>query len=99
MAVFSRFRAAVRRASTEDVDVSASKKEIELDALDAESVTPTKDKNEPPQMELPSEDVQRGVQEVEAVTLTWSRATLIAVFIKYVLLYLPLQSVELTISK
>jgi hypothetical protein len=86
MAIFSRFRAAVRRASTEDVDVNVSaseKKEIELDALDAESITPTKGKEETPQLERPSEDVQRGVQEVEAVTLTWSRATLIAVFIKY----------------
>lgn len=30
---------------------------------------------------LPSEDAQRGVQQVEAVTLTWSKPSLIAVFI------------------
>jgi hypothetical protein len=29
-----------------------------------------------------SEDAQRGVQHVEAVTLTWSKKTLIAVFFK-----------------
>lgn len=29
-----------------------------------------------------SEDVQRGVQHVEAVTLTWSKKTLYAVFFK-----------------
>ena len=33
---------------------------------------------------LPARDAQRGVQDVEAVTLTWSKGTLIAVFIKYV---------------
>jgi hypothetical protein len=33
--------------------------------------------------EHPSEDLQRGVQHVEAVTLTWSKASLIAVFLKY----------------
>lgn len=31
--------------------------------------------------ELISEDAQRGVQNVEAVTLTWSRGSLVAVFI------------------
>lgn len=37
------------------------------------------------QEELPGEDLQRGVQDVEAVTLSWSKASLIAVFAKYVL--------------
>jgi hypothetical protein len=32
----------------------------------------------------PGDDLQRGVQEVEAVTLSWSKATLIGVFFKYV---------------
>lgn len=32
----------------------------------------------------PGEDLQRGVQQVEAVTLSWSKATLIGVFFKYV---------------
>jgi len=36
---------------------------------------------------LPSEDVQRGVQDVEGVTTTWSKATLIAVFLNIWLLY------------
>lgn len=30
---------------------------------------------------VPTEDAQRGVQQVEAVTLTWSKPYLIAVFI------------------
>ncbi|KAI8142373.1 major facilitator superfamily domain-containing protein [Fennellomyces sp. T-0311] len=37
--------------------------------------------------ERPREDVQKGVQNVEAVTLTWSKPTLIAVFINIWLLY------------
>lgn len=33
---------------------------------------------------IPNRNTQRGVQDVEAVTLTWSKGTLIAMFIKYV---------------
>lgn len=33
-----------------------------------------------PDMELPDLDAQRGVQTVEAVTMTWSRNSLIGVF-------------------
>jgi hypothetical protein len=32
---------------------------------------------------LPAQDAQRGVQNVEAVTLTWSKRSLVAVFILY----------------
>jgi hypothetical protein len=38
--------------------------------------------NGEPQMKFPNENVQRGVQDVEAVTLTWSKVTLIAIFLK-----------------
>jgi hypothetical protein len=31
----------------------------------------------------PKEDTQHGVKHVEAVTLTWTKASLIAVFAKY----------------
>lgn len=34
--------------------------------------------------DLPTENAQTGVQDVEAVTLTWSKPSLIAVFILYV---------------
>ncbi|KAL2152852.1 hypothetical protein VTH82DRAFT_4007 [Thermothelomyces myriococcoides] len=37
--------------------------------------------------DFPSKDVQRGVQEVEAVTMSWSKATLIGVFLNIWLLY------------
>ncbi|KAH8690735.1 major facilitator superfamily domain-containing protein [Talaromyces proteolyticus] len=39
------------------------------------------------QPELPSNDLQRGVRDVEAVTLSWSKASLIAVFANIWLLY------------
>lgn len=34
------------------------------------------------QDELPTENAQRGVHDVEAVTLTWTKTTLVAVFLK-----------------
>jgi hypothetical protein len=33
------------------------------------------------QAKLPAQDAQRGVQDVEAVTLTWSKQSLVTVFI------------------
>lgn len=41
------------------------------------------DKVDGPAVGRPNEDAQRGVRMVEAVTLTWSRRALVAVFIKY----------------
>lgn len=35
------------------------------------------------EMETPPEELQRGVQDIEAMTQTWSKWALIAVFIKY----------------
>ena len=40
--------------------------------------------DEKPSLELPSPDAQAGVRQVEAVTLTWTKGALIAVFIKFV---------------
>ena len=38
-----------------------------------------------PQNMMPDLYAQHGVQDVEAVTITWSKRTLIAVFVKYVM--------------
>ncbi|KAL9538856.1 hypothetical protein MBANPS3_010625 [Mucor bainieri] len=54
--------------------------------LDIESIVPT-ESHDDPKSERPTEDAQKGVKEVEAVTLTWSKTTLIAVFINIWLLY------------
>ena len=40
----------------------------------------------------PDEDIQRGVKDVQAVTLTWSKRSLVAVFVLYVFPYLSAQS-------
>lgn len=42
----------------------------------------TSNDNGDPQVDVPSEEAQRGVQDVEAVTLTWSKVALIAIFLK-----------------
>lgn len=52
--------------------------------LDVESIVSTENHDDGPKIELPTEDAQKGVKDVEAVTLTWSKTTLIAVFAKYV---------------
>jgi len=76
-------KAALRRAAAEDersppavVDVGSEKNEKDAATDDAAAVN---DGGESP----PAEDMQRGVQEVEAVTMSWTRTTLIAVFFKY----------------
>ncbi|KAH0493342.1 hypothetical protein TgHK011_000016 [Trichoderma gracile] len=45
------------------------------------------DDNGGPQIDFPNEEAQRGVQAVEAVTLTWSKWTLIAIYLNIWLLY------------
>lgn len=89
MAVLNRFRAAFRRAPTEDDAVTSAlpdsteenKKEH---ATDDAAVVNGSDESQP---ERVSEDVQRGVAAVEAVTLAWSKNALIAVFVNIWFLY------------
>jgi hypothetical protein len=45
---------------------------------------------------VPFEELQRGVQEAEAVAQTWSKASLIFVFIKYVMLVCHCDILSLT---
>ncbi|CDH49602.1 mfs siderophore iron [Lichtheimia corymbifera JMRC:FSU:9682] len=83
MGALSGLRSAIRRSSTDKEDASMPEKSRK--ELDTESVVPSV--NDESQPEQPSTDAQRGVQDVEAVTLTWSKPTLIAVFINIWLLY------------
>jgi hypothetical protein len=48
--------------------------------LATETVVPANASDENP--EVPAEDTQRGVRDVEAITLSWSKTMLIAVFVK-----------------
>lgn len=80
------FRNTFRRATTDDTINQVAMpptEESKTGPATVESGPASKDAGDPP-LELPDEDLQRGVQDVEAVTLSWSRASLIAVFAKYV---------------
>jgi hypothetical protein len=48
--------------------------------LATDTVVPANASDENP--EAPTEDTQRGVRDVEAITLSWSKTMLIAVFVK-----------------
>jgi hypothetical protein len=93
MAVLSRFRPGFRRATTEDAKrPSVGMTPMPVDEKNR-TVSGTQDAivpdnpHEEPEVEqpekdvLPTEDAQRGVQQVEAVALTWTKPNLIAVFI------------------
>lgn len=64
---------------------------IAVASADGDGITPSDDLNNAETVQaakdaLPAQDVQRGVQQVEAVTLIWTKPYLIAVFILYVTL-------------
>ncbi|EXJ88098.1 hypothetical protein A1O1_05026 [Capronia coronata CBS 617.96] len=94
-----KFRPGFRRATTDTssavpvTELTTNDKITEVDAPnagapeaqgegDAENISDLK-----AEADLPADDAQRGVQNVEAVTLTWSKRSLIAVFILMFLLY------------
>jgi hypothetical protein len=83
------FRSTFRRTTTDDTInqvATATAEENKTDPTTVESGPASKEAGDLSSEELPGEDLQRGVQDVEAVTLSWSKASLIAVFIKYVAL-------------
>ncbi|KIY02720.1 uncharacterized protein Z520_01185 [Fonsecaea multimorphosa CBS 102226] len=96
MAVFPKFRPGFRRTTTNDAEnplpmtplgVGGSQKDTA--AITSVEATIGSSSNEEASHEAqnPTEDAQRGVQDVEAVTLTWSKRSLVAVFILMFLLY------------
>ena len=97
MAVFPKFRPGFRRTTTDNASPSVpqditlaenSKDPAVVYSTDA----PAGNDNDEAPSELPSEDVQGGVQNIEAVTLTWSKKSLVAVFILYDLTFTAHQS-------
>ncbi|KAK5121543.1 hypothetical protein LTR85_005377 [Meristemomyces frigidus] len=89
MPTFTRLRPSFRRKTTDipgtPVELSTTEYAGKTDIADGGALESNNDGLQP--AELPSEDLQRGVQDVEGVTLTWSRTALIAVFINIWLLY------------
>ena len=78
----SRFRSAFRRSSTKEsvtpVAVSTVGEKNGEIPTDTETAMPATAENP----EVPTEDTQQGVKDVEAVTLSWTKTMLIAVFVK-----------------
>lgn len=99
MSAFAKLRAPFKRTNTNDAlgtSVAMTEKKPEEEnkkdpatatatdeATDDATASNSNDDSHPE--ELPDQNVQYGVQDVEAVTLTWSRRSLIFVFAKYVL--------------
>ena len=82
MAILSRVQGVFRRPVPSDVTATPAVEPV----VDDEKKDPSSavlDGSEHSQ-ERPDGDLQRGVEQVEAVTLSWSKASLIFVFIKYV---------------
>lgn len=90
MAGLSKFRPGFRHKTTEDDIASAQPAKLDTIATEKKAPVTTSEENHDTHeiiaealSKLPIQDAQRGVQDVEAVTLTWSKQSLIAVFILY----------------
>ena len=86
MPVSSRLRSALWRRATDESITPVAVAETQQSKTDAspESGVQPQATDVKPEDERPTENTQHGVQGVEAVTLSWSKRTLIAVFIKCV---------------
>ncbi|KAJ6012139.1 hypothetical protein N7522_002494 [Penicillium canescens] len=84
---FARFRSTFRRSSTQEIvtPVTVNADEETKRDLATETVVPANASDGNP--EAPTEDTQRGVRDVEAITLSWSKTMLIAVFVNIWFLY------------
>lgn len=94
MAPFSRFRPKFLQNTIEDEGTSTPMTNPPSDKNNSnisgtnDAISPNNGNDEPAAEQaekdvLPTEDAQRGVQQVEAVTLTWTKPYLITVFILY----------------
>ncbi|KAL4935183.1 hypothetical protein BDV06DRAFT_229060 [Aspergillus oleicola] len=87
MAVRSRLRAAFRRRNTDETEAPvAVTTEQENKADPSPEAGPAVDLAAAEDV-VPAEDAQRGVQDVEAITLSWSKRSLIMVFVNIWCLY------------
>lgn len=81
-------RLLVRRARTVFSRVSASDAASSVDTPAVDGTAAEESKRDPAtdteiqQPETPAEDLQHGVRDIEAITMTWSKRTLIMVFLK-----------------
>ena len=81
MPSLSKFRPTFRRTATEDVTAAPDSIEVAEQPKDGE-VEGQRDDIAEWKAQQPNEDAQRGVRMVEGITLTWSKGSLIWVFVK-----------------
>lgn len=88
MPSFAKLRPGFRRSRTEDVGPTIALESVQEDKHDPVNIGAVEasisGSNDERQAETIEEDLQRGVEDVEAVTLSWTKASLVAVFVKYV---------------
>lgn len=77
---FNRAQTDDSKAPVELSSIQASKQDLAVEGTDGLA---SLEKDGAPEV-LPTEAAQRGVRDVESITLTWSKWTLCAVFLKYV---------------
>ena len=83
MPSLSKLRPTFRRTATEHVTAAQDPIEVTEQSKDGEiEAAPEHDDIAEWKAQQPDEDAQRGVRMVEGITLTWSKASLIWVFIK-----------------
>ncbi|KAL4804591.1 major facilitator superfamily-domain-containing protein [Aspergillus unguis] len=86
MPIRARLRSAFRRQNTQE-----SVTPVAVDTTQESKTDPSPESGNdlvnPEDAAVPTEDAQRGVQDVEAVTMTWTKGTLIAVFVNIWFLY------------
>ena len=81
MPSFPKLRPTFRRAATDAVTAPTDTIEVTEQSKDGE-VEGQRDEIAEWKAQQPNEDAQRGVRMVEGITLTWSKGSLIAIFIK-----------------
>lgn len=81
MPSLSKLRPTFRRAATEDVTAAPDSIEATEQPKHGE-VEAQPDEIAEWKAQQPNEDAQRGVRMVEGITLTWSKGSLICIFIK-----------------
>ncbi|GES60477.1 siderophore iron transporter mirB [Aspergillus terreus] len=85
MTVSARLRTVFRRRTANSDVATVTLSTVGENKHAEAATTPSLEEAQP---DAPEEEVQRGVHDVEAVTLTWSKASLIAAFINIWFLYL-----------
>lgn len=84
MPSLSKLRPIFRRTATEDVAPAPDSIEVTEQSKDSEMGAQNVPEDEIAQWKAqqPNEDAQRGVRMVEGITLSWSKGSLIWIFIK-----------------